>query len=324
MSDPNSHPHTAADDGLAGSFGDAVLSAARGPIAVTAAETERAWQQLDARIAAGFPANDQVIPLTSRRRSLPRWSYAAAALLALGAIGLWQQLSPARDTVTAPRGQRVAVTLPDGSLMTLAAGSRASWTRGFRRPWSFGPSQGAVREVRLEGEAHFAVAHDNAHPFLVRARGAVAQDVGTRFVVRAWPERVDVDISVEEGIVAVSDSTTAATLPVARRTQLRAGQRGVLAADGRVAIAAVDSVEAFSWLTGTLVFADVPAREAIAALARWYDVTIELPPALADRRLTARFDRQSLNDVAQGIALSLGATVTRTESARGVSLTFTP
>lgn len=302
-----------------GPFGEAVRAAASGTTSVTAAETELAWQQLRARMdeATGTvvgtitPMGPSATSARPRPRALPRWwSYAAAAVLTIGAVATWQRVAPARDVVDAPLGQRVAVTLPDGSSITLAAGSRASWPRGFRGP---------VREIQLDGEAYFDVVHDSARPFIVRARDGVAQDVGTRFVVRAWPELRQLEVAVEEGIVALSDSAGYRTSPVARRPQLRAGQRGRLASDGRVSIAPVDSA-AFSWLSGTLAFTDVPVSEALPVIGRWYGVTITAAPALADRRLTGRFVSQPLPQLLDALALALGASVER----RGSQITLSP
>jgi transmembrane sensor len=108
-------------------------------------------------------------------------------------------------------------------------------------------------------------------------------------------------------------------VPVAKRVQLRAGQRGRLGPDGAVAVLPVDSA-AFSWLTGALAFTDVPAQEAVAVIGRWYGVQIAVAPALAERRLTARFVSQPLPQLLDALALSLGATVDR----RGMQITLTP
>jgi transmembrane sensor len=310
--DPSSSPSSSDAELPPGALGEAVRAAASGDVTVRAEETEEAWQQLQARLpreAGGVVGT--ITAHTGDRRPRPRWwSYAAAAVLTVGAVGLWQRQSTARDVVSAPLGQRVAVTLPDGSTITLAAGSTASWVRGFR---------GGQRDITLEGEAYFEVVHDSTTPFLVRARDGVAQDVGTRFIVRAWPELTQLEVAVEEGVVALADSAAARTVPVAKRVQLRAGQRGRLGPDGAVAVLPVDSA-AFSWLTGALAFTDVPAQEAVAVIGRWYGVQIAVAPALAERRLTARFVSQPLPQLLDALALSLGATVDR----RGMQITLTP
>ncbi|QJR35689.1 FecR family protein [Gemmatimonas groenlandica] len=295
-----------------GAFGEAVRAAASGSPTVSALETEQAWHRLRERIDREMPVvvgSISSATSTSRRRT-EWWRFAAAALLAFGAAGAWRRLAPTRDAVSAPLGQRVAVTLPDGSSITLAAGSSASWIRGFR---------GAQREVTLDGEAYFEVVHDGMKPFLVRSRDGIAQDVGTRFIVRAWPELPQVEVLVQEGVVAFTDSTSARTTAVERRVQLHAGQRGQLDRDGLVTVMTADSA-AFSWLTGTLAFADMPAHEALAVIGRWYGVAITVHPALAQRRLTARFVSQPLPQLLDALALALGASVER----RGTQITLTP
>ena len=306
---PSPTPNT---DLPAGMLGEAVRAAASGAITVSAEDTEQAWQRLQGRIASEAGAVvGTITPTVASARRRPRWvSFAAAAVLTIGSVGLWQRLAPARDTVTAPLGQRVAVTLPDGSSITLAAGSTASWVHGFR---------GGTREITLDGEAYFDVVHDSTTPFLVRSRDGVAQDVGTRFIVRAWPELAAVEVAVAEGIVALADSATVRTTPVAQRTQLHAGQRGRLNPNGTIDVLPADSA-VFSWLTGTLAFTDVPANEAVAVIGRWYGVEIAVAPTLASRRVTARFVSQPLPQLLDALAMALGATVDR----RGPQITLTP
>ena len=78
--------------------------------------------------------------------------------------------------------------------VTLNAGSRLRWRADY----------GArTREVQLEGEGYFEVRHDGARPFRVHAPGAVAEDLGTRFTVRAYPEGSGVEVAVAEGRVAL-------------------------------------------------------------------------------------------------------------------------
>jgi len=136
------------------------------------------------------------------RRARPGWAVAAAAAaLLLGGGALWRVVPV---THAAPSGGSVEVTLPDGSSVSLSAGSRLRHRRGFA--WVPG-IETARRAVRLEGEAFFDVS-SGARPFEVSAGAARVTVLGTRFNVRARsapaddvgvPARVD----VEEGRVRV-------------------------------------------------------------------------------------------------------------------------
>src|SRR3982751_821192 len=97
--------------------------------------------------------------------------------------------APRRHDVVAAVAQQTRVTLGDGTRVVLNAGSRLSYADDFGR---------GTRDVVLDGEGYFDVVHDASRPFRVLARGSVAQDVGTRFVVRAYPEQRAVDVVVTD------------------------------------------------------------------------------------------------------------------------------
>lgn len=283
----------------------ALLRGVPDQLTTPAVDTDAAWAALSARLDA--PVVRPITSAPSMRRPA-RWPrVAAAAALVLAAIGGWRALAPSTIELVAPTGQRVSRTLPDGSTITLAAGSRARWSRDFGA---------ATREVQLDGEGYFDVVHDTTRPFRVRARDGVAEDVGTRFVVRAWPELPHLEVAVEEGIVALADTAQARS---ARGTLLSAGQRGVLTDDGRVAVS-TDVDEALGWIRGELVFDDTPLREALPAIGRWYGVTLTADATMADRRLTARFAQQPLEQLLEALGLALNARVRRD----GTSITLAP
>ncbi|MCA2989403.1 FecR domain-containing protein [Gemmatimonas sp.] len=280
--------------------------------AAQAANTDAAWRALSARLEAA--SQDDLAARRSRaargapRGTLAPWmrrvtGAAAALVIALGGVATWQ--ATRGGSIAAPLGRDVTAQLPDGSRVTLAAGSRLRWGGRFGR---------GARDVALEGEGYFDVVHDEARPFRVRTRNAVAQDVGTRFVVRAWPELPEVDVAVEEGVVALMDTLRP---PMEQATLLHAGQRGRLRESGVVVTS--DVASALAWMRGELVFDESPLTEVLPAIGRRFDVSVTADAALAGRRLTARFAAQSLDDVLTALRLSLGVRVER--SGRTVHLT---
>ncbi|MFN8803744.1 MAG: FecR family protein [Gemmatimonas sp.] len=280
--------------------------------AAQAANTDAAWRALAARLEAA--SQDDLAARRSRaargapRGTLAPWmrrvtGAAAALVIALGGVATWQ--ATRGGSIAAPLGRDVTAQLPDGSRVTLSAGSRLRWGGRFGR---------GARDVALEGEGYFDVVHDEARPFRVRTRNAVAQDVGTRFVVRAWPELPEVDVAVEEGVVALMDTLRP---PMEQATLLHAGQRGRLRESGVVVTS--DVASALAWMRGELMFDESPLTEVLPAIGRRFDVSVTADAALAGRRLTARFAAQSLDDVLTALRLSLGVRVER--SGRTVHLT---
>lgn len=108
---------------------------------------------------------------------------------------------PAIFAVTAERGQRAGVTLPDGTLVWLNSGSSITYTSDYGDK---------TRYVSLDGEASFAVAKDPGHPFVVEARGVTTEALGTEFNISAYATDDILTASLYEGSIRVnySDAST--------------------------------------------------------------------------------------------------------------------
>src|SRR6185312_3400886 len=65
------------------------------------------------------------------------------------------------------------------------------------------PGSGGRGFTLERGGARFVVAHDEAHPFRVHARGLLVEDVGTIFTVRFVTDAI-AEVDVEEGRVRVA------------------------------------------------------------------------------------------------------------------------
>jgi transmembrane sensor len=226
---------------------------------------------------------------------------AAAIVLVLGAT-LWRaehsRRPPPSDpqvtfsSYTTQRGQRLSLRLSDGTRVVLAPGTV------LRKPSTYGVR---MRELELDGEAYFEVVHDSTRPMLVRTRQAVARDLGTRFVVRAYAGAGATEIVVAEGKVAVD------TLVLER------GQGARIPGDGKVHFTRDVALDRyFAWTEGRLVFRDTPLAKVAEELARWYDIEVRLADArLGDRRLTASFGEVPVTEVFDRIAEPLAVEIER-------------
>jgi transmembrane sensor len=213
-----------------------------------------------------------------------------------------------REYVT-PRGQRATFQLSDGTRLVLAAESR------LRVPADYGRQ---IREVHLEGEALFDVVHDTGRPFRVRARDAVAEDIGTRFDMRAYPEDRRVAVAVAEGAVALgradtSGPDTPSTGGPPQGVILRRGEVGTLDSDGRVTTDTGAVVATYlAWVEGRLQFVETPLPEVVQTVGRWYDLDVRIEGrALAARTLTAEFGAQPADELLGALGLAVGARVVR-------------
>lgn len=192
------------------------------------------------------------------------------------------------------RGQRLTIQLTDGTQVLLAPGSV------LRRPADYGRKK---RELELEGEAYFLVTHDATRPFTVHTGRLAVHDLGTRFVVRTYPDETSAQVVVAEGKVAVQRGDE--TPVVLTRGQLARVDSGHVTVSSNVELESH-----FAWIEGRLIFRDTPLAEIARELDRWYDVDVRLAsPALGTRRVTGVFGNQAIIDELNTIAHALGLTV---------------
>jgi transmembrane sensor len=209
-----------------------------------------------------------------------------------------------REYATA-RGQRLRLTLPDGSGVLLGPESV------LRLDADYG---NGARRVTLTGDAYFTVTHEAARPFEVRTSYAVARDLGTRFVVRARPSEERVRVVVADGKVALG-ATRSQGGATASRDELALGPSdlGEVKATGELSRRhGVDLSQLLAWTEGRLVFSGARLDAVIAELERWYDVKIELAdPRLAERTFTGTFGDEPARQVLEVVSASLGLRLER-------------
>lgn len=233
----------------------------------------------------------------ARRQSV----IAAMVLVALGAglaVGSLRHrastASPGREYATAA-GQRLSVTLIDGTQMTLAPASRVRLV--------------SARDAALEGEAYFAVVHDAAHPFAVRMHGVVVRDVGTAFDIRAYPEDKSAWVAVAEGTVAIAAPAVGAV----RERPVRAGDVATIGPSSVVLEHGVDVAALTAWRQGELVFHDMPLADVAREIGRTFDLRVTIADSdLADRLITARFGNESADEVLDEVTRTVRARYERT------------
>ena len=101
--------------------------------------------------------------------------------------------------VIVPLGSQSQVELPDGTMVTLNAGSNLHYETSF--------GQG-TREVRLEGEGYFKVVKNVSIPFVVKAKDVIIKALGTEFNVKAYPDENTIQTTLVNGLVTVSQINT--------------------------------------------------------------------------------------------------------------------
>jgi len=177
-----------------------------------AALERRYWSVISGHIAkTRNSSNATTLSPGTRTKSIVWYSLGVAASLAFAIISyslLTESTRPAlKEDTTGQLQASVTWTnvdntgefvkqfeLPDGSRISLEPHSGLKYEASFNH---------AKREVFLEGEAQFDVAHNEHRPFLVHAREVTTTVLGTSFRVKAFAKDKDIKVAVQTGRVSV-------------------------------------------------------------------------------------------------------------------------
>jgi len=199
----------------------------------------------------------------------------------------------AMQEVETHKGQQSQFKLNDGTRVWLNAESK------LKIPGTFTSD---AREVFLEGEAFFKVAHDASRPFIVHTNSSLTKVLGTQFNVRAYPDEHKVQVAVKKGKVAFGADETS----IDRAPKLIHNQMAVLQGNRQTVISDVKDLDNYiGWTQGKLIFKDTPLTEVLRRVERWYDIDCKLMnPELRNRTITASFQNEPMLEVLKIIALS--------------------
>ena len=243
-----------------------------------------------------------VSPPTPRRWRIAQWLSVAAACAVVGLGTARREPRKTAPVVSQPEvrtystdaRQRTDLRLADGTRVRMAPGSTVRFVVGSDPP---------RRDVYLQGEAYFDVAHDSTRPFTVYAGNASARDIGTAFSVRSYAEDRATRVVVREGEVALSGAGV-----------LKAGDVGRLGSTGRVTVSRGANVAALlSWVTGayTWDYHDTELDQIIGDIQRWKGVEVAVSDSAFLRMpFTGSLQGMSSAEAVGTVAASFGLSVT--------------
>lgn len=260
-------------------------------------DVESAWKKVQTCLFQQEPETS----IIKQQQSIPfyrnHWAIAAAvSLIILGSAGLLflnrqQFVSFSEEgmaVIETNEDEQQALTLADGTQIWLNRNTRISYPTKF---------EGSTREVKLEGEAYFEVAHLPEKPFNIQAGTAKVQVMGTSFNLEA---REQVKVQVTSG--SVKFSTTEAGNH--HSLLLTAGDAAYL--EGNTIRQEKQDPNFRAWKTGTFVFEDTPLEEVLQALEKYYNVQLSAGSAdILKCRLFARFEQQPIEKVLKVLSLTL-------------------
>lgn len=206
-----------------------------------------------------------VIRPTHVWRTLARYAagVAAVVLLIAGSAFLTERhinntLSDRMTIVEVPAGQRIRMTLEDGTSVWLNAGSRMEY------PVAFAADQ---RRVKISGEALFEVTHNARRPFVVETFASYIEVLGTRFNVVAEESENRFSTALIEGSVKVT------SLCGGDQITLRPDQTATLI-DGHMTLGNLDDPTSLQWTEGIISLRGLSFAELMEKFEKAYDVQI--------------------------------------------------
>lgn len=175
--------------------------------------------------------------------------------------------------INVPPGQRVEVTLVDGTHVWLKANTRFSFPNTF---------SGSQREILLDGEARFSVAHDKKNPFIVKTSRYDVKVLGTEFNVTAYSHDDIFETALMSGKVEILSLNNS---PVTLEPQFRA-----MLNNGKIETLAIRSLDYYRWTEGLMCFENEPIENLIKKISTYFDVKITMNNKnLGKRRYTGKF-----------------------------------
>ena len=166
------------------------------------------------------------------------------------------------------------LTLPDGTMVHLADNSSLIYPEAFGR---------GDRNVCLEGEGYFLVAHDRSRRFIVHTPHGRVCDYGTEF---------DVNTRDVAGTSVVLVSGSVGVIPADGKERLmRPGQKADIV-EGGVALRQVDTAPYVAWNTGWLAFHGWPLRRIMTVVGKWYNRQVVFLSGQSEQKtFSGTFDR---------------------------------
>jgi len=245
------------------------------------------WQLLESEIK----------PAGAKKISLVRIIQIAASVVLVSALGFAGLKFAGMKSEKAPQAELSTLKMSDGTIISLNAGSRITYQKGYGL---------TNRNIALKGEAYFEVAQNETLPFIISAGDVSIKVTGTKFNVRAYKDQSEVKVTVTEGTVSLYETGRSA-----REAVLSAGETGMFdRAKKVVKKQAVLDMNDIAWKTRIMDFHNTSLSEVASVLENTYHRKVWVDPSVRLCPLTVRFENQELTPVLNVLQSTLDLIIT--------------
>lgn len=177
------------------------------------------------------------------------------------------------NTIVVPYGKKSQLTLSDGTKVWINSGSKLTYPTIFAK---------GRREVVLEGEAIFEVAHNTESPFHVLTDGNDIKVLGTVFNVSSYADEDYISTALQSGSVEITYTDKRRFLNTERSIKI---VPGTLASynkkEQKLNMKKTDMAPYFSWRHGEFIFQNDDLQYIMKKISRHYGIAI----TIADNKL---------------------------------------
>ena len=195
--------------------------------------------------------------------------------------------------VTTGPGEKVSITLPDKTKVTMNYNSRLCY-----KPNSYNKDK---REIKFNGEAYFEVSKRKESPFYILSKHFKVKVLGTSFNLSAREDNFAAELTLETGSVLFT------SLKTGKEVVLQPSQTAVLDySTGVITVSTAENVStATAWKRGDLVFRNLPLGDVLKKVEEAFAVQIKLDTVISGNDLfTGTLPTSSLNEALEIIEKS--------------------
>lgn len=221
-----------------------------------------------------------------------RYDHPTTSVPGSESLGELSEREPCLLELVVPRSRRINLVLSDGTKVWLNSESRFTYPEYFTQK---------NRQVKLEGEAYFDVAHSEQDTFIVETEKLRIEVMGTQFNVTAYHADGQTSTTLVDGSVRVIDHKTHNT------RELLPGERALFPFNTGILEVALTDIELYtSWINGYLKFNSESLDQVVRKLERNYSIPILITdPALKIYQFSGKLGLQeTIEQVMEVICLT--------------------
>jgi len=223
-------------------------------------------------------------PAVTKTIQFRRYFQAAAAVILL-LVGIYSvSIFLSNEKIITGNASQTSVTLPDGSQVSLNAGSKLAWNeKKFNKN----------RLVTLSGEAYFEI--EKGGEFIIKTENGTVEILGTKLNVFSrekefWVSCLTGKVGVEAG------NTSQVILP---------GEMVELTSNGLEKTALNNVNQTAAWQEGIFYFDDKPLVSIFDEIERQFDVSIQFEGDV-NRSITVSFTNKKLEEALDVVCIPMG------------------